>query len=88
MIKKKYGRKHSDFSNVTKMNNELIPEEYPEGAFGSAIGADTPVFSKSTPWEEGQRRKSSYIYPDQEQHAGSPRKAPGAHIPHSEQEEQ
>lgn len=87
-MKKKHGKEHSDFSNVTKMNNELIPEEYPEGAFGSPIGADDPVFSKSTPWVEGQRRKSAYIFPDKDQHADLPRKTPGAHFPHSEQEKQ
>lgn len=73
-------KKYSDFSNVTQMKNELIPEEFPEGAFGSPINAK----SKSTPWKKGQHRQSAYVYPDKEQHDDLPRQAPGAHPLHDE----
>ena len=29
--------KYSDFANVEKQKNFLVPEEFPEGPFGSAI---------------------------------------------------
>jgi len=80
----KKSRKFSDFSNVKNMHDELIPEEFPEGSFGSPINIDQPVSGKSTPWEKGQRRQSAYIYPYKEIHDDLPRQAPGAHPLHDE----
>ncbi|HEY4602200.1 MAG TPA: hypothetical protein VIG73_13115 [Cerasibacillus sp.] len=71
--------KYSDFSNVEQMRNQLIPEEFPEGTYGSAINQDEPVEGKSTPWEEGQYRDSAFVYPDRERHEDLPRRAAGAH---------
>jgi len=85
MDKKK--KDYSDFSNVKDMHNKLIPEEFPEGAFGLPINADTPVEGKSTPWEKGQRRDSAFVYPDREQHEDVPRRIPGAHIIHDDKEQ-
>ena len=34
---------YHDFSNVEKQRDYLIPEEFPEGPFGSAIAQDAPV---------------------------------------------
>lgn len=82
-MSKKDKKKYSNFSNVNSQNN-LIPEEFPEGPFGSAINDDEPVSSKSTPWEDGQRRESAFVYPDKEQHEDLPRQAPGAHPIHDE----
>lgn len=84
MVEKKNGKTYTDFSNVRSMNNELVPEEYPEGAFESAYGTEEPVESKSTPWEKGQRRQSAYIYPDKARHQDLPRQAPGSHPIHDE----
>lgn len=84
MVEKKNGKTYSDFSNVRSMNNELIPEEYPEGAFGSSQAADEQVEGKSTPWEKGQRRQSAFIYPYKALHEDLPRQAPGAHPIHDE----
>ncbi|MFC4558661.1 hypothetical protein ACFO3D_10615 [Virgibacillus kekensis] len=77
-------KKFSDFSNVRSRNNNLIPEEFPEGPVGSSINADEPVESKSTPWEEGQRRESAFVYPYKELHEDLPRQTPGAHPIHDE----
>src|SRR5699024_12679200 len=77
-------KKFSDFSNVRSMKNELIPEEFPEGAFGEPSSADHPAYSKSTPWEKGQRRLSAYVYPYKELHEDLPRQTPGAHPIHDE----
>ena len=78
-------RKYSELSTVKQQENELVPEEFPDGAFGSAIGQDTPVFSKSTSWKKGQRRQSAFIYPDKAAHANLPRQTPGAHPTHDEE---
>lgn len=77
-------RKYSDFSNVTNLRDDLIPEEYPEGSYGSPIGAEDPVYGKSTPWKKGQRRQSAFTYSYKELHEDLPRQAPGAHPLHDE----
>ncbi|WP_085991468.1 hypothetical protein [Oceanobacillus senegalensis] len=81
---KEHNKKFSNFSNVERMKNELIPEEFPEGAFGSAINKEERVRSKSTPWEKGQKRMSNFVFPDEEQHDNLPRQIPGAHPLHDE----
>lgn len=81
---KEKSERYSNFSNVESMNNELIPEEFPEGSFGSPIRSKNPVVGKSTPWKKGQKRKSAFIYPNQDLHAGLPRQTPGAHPLHDE----
>ncbi|MFB4474332.1 hypothetical protein [Virgibacillus sp. SK37] len=81
---KDHNKKFSNFSNVEKMKNELIPEEFPEGSFGSAINKEETVSSKSTEWNEGQKRMSAYVYPDEDQHDDLPRQFPGAHPLHDE----
>lgn len=75
---------YSDFSNVKNMKNNLIPEEFPEGAFGSSIQKQQPVYSKSTSWKKGQRRQSAYVYSYKELHEDLPRQTPGAHIIHDQ----
>lgn len=77
---------YSDFSNVKKQKNQLIPEEFPEGPFGSSINKDEKVTSKSGPWVEGQYRDSAFVYPDKDQHAGIPRQADGAHPTNAEED--
>ncbi|MBY7143988.1 hypothetical protein KFZ56_13225 [Virgibacillus sp. NKC19-3] len=83
-MKKKPKKDYSDFSNVDSMRNVLIPEEYPEGAFGSAVNKDEQVESKSTPWKEGQKRDSAFVFPDKKLHNDLPRQTPGAHPIHDE----
>src|SRR5699024_11313613 len=51
-------RKYSELSTVKQQENELVPEEFPDGAFGSAIGQDTPVFSKD---RKSTRLNSSHV---------------------------
>ncbi|HLR09484.1 MAG TPA: hypothetical protein VK136_09575 [Bacillota bacterium] len=81
---KKDDKKFADFSNARSLHNELIPEEFPEGAFGEPFRVDKRAYSKSSPWKEGQRRLSAFVYPDKEQHEDLPRQAPGAHPTHDE----
>lgn len=77
---------YSNISNVDEQKNYLIPEEFPEGAFGSPINDEKPVYSKSTPWQEGQRRQSAFVYPDKDRHDDLPRQTQGAHPIHDEDE--
>ncbi|GAB3047815.1 hypothetical protein [Virgibacillus ainsalahensis] len=81
---KKNKKKFTDFSNVNNMKNDLIPEEFPEGAFGSAINKEEEVTGKSTPWEDGQRRQSAFVYPYKELHDDLPRQGPVPHPLHDE----
>ncbi|WP_404453928.1 hypothetical protein LG329_04575 [Virgibacillus necropolis] len=81
---KKKKRNYSEVDNLKRQRNELIPEEFPEGPIGSPINDDEPIESKSTPWEEGQRRQSAFVFPDKEQHDDLPRQAPGSHPIHDE----
>jgi len=84
MKRKSKTDRYSNLSNVDEINNNfLIPEEFPEGSFGSPINQDKLVdSSKSTPWKEGQRRQSAYIYADKDRHVDLPRRTPGAHPTH------
>ncbi|RLL46515.1 hypothetical protein D8M04_04720 [Oceanobacillus piezotolerans] len=81
---KKHQRKFTNFEAIERSKNELIPEEFPEGAFGSPVNSKEPVEGKSTPWEEGQKRMSAFVYPDEEQHDDLPRQLPGSHPLHDE----
>jgi len=83
-MSKKAKKDYSDFSNVKNRRNDLIPEEMPEGSYGSPINEGEPVESKSTPWEKGQRRQSAYVYPYKELHEDLPRQVPGSHPIHDE----
>ncbi|WP_246206623.1 hypothetical protein [Virgibacillus ihumii] len=77
-------KEYRDFSNVKNVRENLVPEEFPEGPVGSSINADEPPYSKTTPWTEGQRRQSAFVYPDKDQHDELPRKTPGSHPLHDE----
>lgn len=79
---KKDKKQFSDFSNVRDQKNYLIPEEFPEGAFGSTVNKDEVIQSKSTPWEDGQRRLSAFVYPYKQLHEDLPRQIEGSHPIH------
>ncbi|GAB2574118.1 hypothetical protein [Gracilibacillus alcaliphilus] len=72
---------YEDFQTVQSQKEELISEELPEGAYGSAIEAS---LEKSDKWEEGQHVISNFTYENRKLHAGNERKYPGAHKTHSE----
>lgn len=85
-MKKKVQKEYSDFSNVTKIENELIPEEFPEGPFGAVINHDTPVSGKSSRWKKDQQRQSAFVYADKDQHLNEQRNYPNAHLAKDNQE--
>lgn len=83
MKRKSKKEQYSDVSNVDEIKNNLVPEEFPEGSFGSPINQEKLVDeSKSTPWQEGQRRRSAFNYAYKDIHANLPRRTPGAHPTH------
>lgn len=75
---KRDDRTYDSISTDEKRKNELIPEEFPEGPFGSTFNQHEPVSSKSTEWKPGQKRMSPYDYPDEEKHEDVPRQWPAA----------
>lgn len=75
---------YHDFANVEVQRNYLTAEEFPDGAYGSPIGANEPPTSKSGEWKKDQRRYSAYNYEFKNLHQGLPRQMEGAHLPHDE----
>ncbi|UII55417.1 cytosolic protein [Cytobacillus spongiae] len=75
---------YSDFSNVEAQRNFLIPEQLPEGPYGSPRGKYELVQNKSTPWREGQRYYSAFNYEFKSLHENLPRQMDGSHPPHDD----
>ncbi|MBD2872020.1 hypothetical protein [Paenibacillus arenilitoris] len=65
----------SDVSTVESQRSELIPEEFPEGPYGSGMPVET--LGKSKPWRFGQRSLTNLDYENRSLHAGLPRDYPG-----------
>jgi hypothetical protein len=76
-------KEYTDFSNVEDMRNYILPEDLPEGPYGSPRNGQ---LGKSTPWEEGQRYYSAFNYENKSLHQDLPRKFPGAHPTHDDPE--
>lgn len=72
---------YTDFSNVETGDNYLIPEDTPEGPYGSPVNKK---LGKTTPWHEGQRRMSAFTYENKSLHQNLPRQDPGSHPPHDD----
>ncbi|WP_206438432.1 hypothetical protein [Paenibacillus whitsoniae] len=66
---------YTDFKSVESQRNNLIPEEFPEGPYGTSIAYET--LGKSTPWREEQHWTRAYSYENQELHKDIPRGYPG-----------
>jgi hypothetical protein len=79
LLSKKEDEKYTDFSTVEARHRYIIPEELPEGPYGSPVNNE---LGKSTPWEEDQRTYSAFNYTDKSAHEETDRKYPGAHPPH------
>ncbi|WP_078594598.1 hypothetical protein [Evansella clarkii] len=73
--------KYSDFITVEKNRKQLIPEQSPEGPYGSPIEG---TLKKTTPWEEGQQAASAFVYENRNYHQNAPRKEAGAHPTHAD----
>jgi len=76
--------KYTDFSNVEVGRNYIVPEQSPEGPYGSPFKANDPVENKSTPWRDEQRSYSAFNYENKTLHEGLPRQMAGAHPTHDD----
>jgi len=71
-----YRDTYTDLETVESQRNDLAPEEFPDGPYGS--GAALESMGKSTPWRQDQRTPSAYSYENRALHQGIPRGYPGA----------
>jgi len=77
-------KEYTDFSNVETMRNFLVPEDLPEGPYGSPRNRHKPVENKSSPWEENQRYYSAFNYEFKSFHQDLPRQDPVSHPTHDD----
>ncbi|MDF2723625.1 MAG: hypothetical protein K0Q59_3300 [Paenibacillus sp.] len=70
-----FTEEYTDLATVESQRNDLAPEEFPEGSYGSNIAADTPAASR--PWREEQRKLSAFTYEARHFHEGMERAYPG-----------
>jgi hypothetical protein len=70
----------TDLATVESGRNDLIPEEFPEGPYGSTMRVES--LGKSTPWRDDQRPPNAFGYENRELHAGLERHYPGDHELH------
>lgn len=66
---------YTDVSTVESQRNDLIPEEFPEGPYGSDLLAES--LGKSTPWRFDQRSSNRFGYENRTLHEGIDRDYPG-----------
>lgn len=67
---------NTDLTSVESQRNDLIPEEFPEGPYGSSLPMES--LGKSTPWRQDQRPPHAFGYENRELHEGMYRNDPVA----------
>ncbi|CAN7697334.1 hypothetical protein LJR153_005621 [Paenibacillus sp. LjRoot153] len=67
---------YTDLKTVESQRNDMIPEEFPEGPYGTSMMSES--LGKSTPWREDQRPTNRFAYENRELHEGITRDYPGA----------
>lgn len=72
---------YTDVSTVESLRNDLIPEEYPEGPYGSDLMTES--LGKSKPWRIDQSASKPFGYENKSLHAGIDRGYPGEDEPAS-----
>ncbi|WP_171691873.1 hypothetical protein [Paenibacillus germinis] len=65
----------TDLETVESQRNDLIPEEFPEGPYGTSL--NTESLGKSSPWRKDQRPPNPFSYENRELHEGIKRDYPG-----------
>jgi hypothetical protein len=75
-------KKYTNFANVEVMQNYEIPEEFPEGPFGSPINRELGTSSEPN---KDKRDYSAFNYEDKTLHQDIPRQYPGAHPTHDDE---
>lgn len=80
----KRDRAFSDLSTVESQKDNLLPEEYPEGPYGSSINRK---LGKDGDFLESQRATSAFNYEYKDFHENISRVYPVAHPTHDDPEE-
>jgi hypothetical protein len=79
---KKRNRGYSEFDTVNSQRNELIPEEFPEGPYGSPNN-----FELGHNWQEDQHVISAFAYENRQFHEGIERQIEPRHLTHDDPRE-
>ncbi|WP_136608831.1 hypothetical protein [Paenibacillus dokdonensis] len=69
------GFENNDVSTVQSQHNDLVPEEFPEGPYGSNLEAES--IGKSSPWRKGQHSPRRFGNENLELHEAKGREYPG-----------
>lgn len=72
-------RQFTDFATVESQRNDLVPEEFPDGPYGSINSI--AALGKSTPWRIDQRPPNPFSYENRKLHEGMARNYPPDHHP-------
>lgn len=59
-------QKYTDFASVESQRNDLVAEEFPEGAYGTELASES--LGKSTPYRVDQRPPNTFGYENRELH--------------------
>lgn len=70
-----------ELNTVESQQNELVPEEFPEGPYGAAVSGKP---GKSSPWRPTQHASPRFTYEMREFHEGLQRHFPGSHPTHDD----
>lgn len=78
-------RAFSDLATVESQKDDLLPEEFPEGPYGSPI--NSTVLGKKGAFLESQRSTSAFTYEYKDFHEGISRHVEPAHKTHDDPDE-
>jgi len=70
-------QQNEDLGTVESRRNELIPQEFPEGPYGSPAPINSSTLGDRSPWREDQHAIDAFDYENRELHAGLDRDYPG-----------
>ncbi|MGO4374413.1 hypothetical protein AB4Z21_27405 [Paenibacillus sp. MCAF20] len=68
-------QEYTDVSTVESQRNDLIPEEFPEGPYGTELLVESP--GKSKPWRIDQSASKRFDYENRSLHEDLDRDYPG-----------
>ncbi|SFS65598.1 hypothetical protein [Marininema halotolerans] len=75
-------KKFTDVGTVESQRNDVLPEEFPEGSYGSSRNEAT--LGKQSPWLSTQHAAPRFTYEMRRFHEGIPRQIPGSHPTHDD----
>ncbi|WP_188206592.1 cytosolic protein [Alkalibacillus aidingensis] len=72
-------KKNDDFADVEVQQNYQIPQEFPEGTYGTPINQDEPLQARDD--DPKRRHQSAFNYENKQLHEDMPRQYPTSHEP-------